>query len=112
MGLLFNYIKARWRYPVPGSFSAHTRYAGAQGIMKGVERTSVHIVSPPFSYLMTHECEPPEAQLVDITFLSESCFNELREVWLNMPIVNPYTFYPADYRSKEEVFNGKGDDPS
>ena len=76
----------------------------ARGILEG---TTPHVISeivhPPFSYVMTHNSPPPSERLVDITFFAESRYDELRKVWLRLPVVSIYTFLPGDFRSKEEV---------
>lgn len=84
--------------------SDRSRLGGSQGILKD---TTTHVISevvhPPFSYVLTHNSPPPSERLVDITFFVESKYNELRKVWLRLPVVSIYTYLPGDFRSKEEI---------
>lgn len=87
--------------------SGYARFAGGVGFYKLLEGTS-HIISelgyPPFTFVMTHDCSlPAESPLCEITFFNGFLYNELSDIWLSLPVVNPYTAYPGDYRTKETV---------
>lgn len=86
------------------------RFSGTQGILRKGQSASIvsEITYPPFGFLMTHDSYVPSQDLVNINFFCESLYNELREIWLLLPVVNPYTAFPADYRSKNEVLKTAG----
>ena len=94
----------RFRIYMNFNITTHLRLAGSQGILK---ESTIHIISevvhPPFTYVMTHDSPPPSDELVDITFFRHSLYDEMREFWFRLPVVNSYTCLPADYRSKEDV---------
>ncbi len=72
-------------------------------------RTSLmtEISYPPFGYLMTIDSEPPDPEVVDITFFSECAYNQLRTISMDYPVYPTHTFFPADYRNIEKIIKDR-----
>jgi len=86
--------------------SKRSRQAGLTGNLelgRGKMRLFSEISFPPFTYVMTHESEPPDQRLVDISHFGERGFQEWVDVPLALPILPVYTFFPGDYRDSAHV---------
>jgi hypothetical protein len=91
------------------SIGDRSRHSGVSGVTQGLGTSSYRgfILSeftfPPFGFVLTFETPSPDARLTDITYFAEYDWNEKRTLWLRMPVLPIYTFYPADYRSRDQV---------
>lgn len=56
----------------------------------------------PFGYIMTFESDPPDPNLIDITFFSHHAWTDWRDLHLPMPRRPVHTYFPADFRTKEQ----------
>jgi hypothetical protein len=87
-----------------------SRSSGASGMIQGVEISSFRryvyseFTFPPFGFVLTFDSPPPDERLTNITHLAdEYTYNEKRTVWLRLPVLPIYTFYPGDYRPRDQV---------
>ena len=58
---------------------------------------------PPIGYLMTFDSEPPDSQLVDISFFARYTYDDWTSIALRLPALPVYTYFPGDYRDYEQV---------
>ena len=62
------------------------------------------ITFPPFGFVLTFNSPPPDGRLADITYLADEFdYKEERVVWIQLPVLPIYTFYPGDYRNRDTV---------
>jgi hypothetical protein len=66
-------------------------------------RLMTEISYPPFGYLMTVDSQPPNAEVVDITFFSSCAYEQQRTLSMQYPVYLTHTFFPGDYRSIAEI---------
>ncbi|SMB98808.1 hypothetical protein SAMN00808754_2557 [Thermanaeromonas toyohensis ToBE] len=83
------------------------RIGGFQGKLNFLTKT-IYIFSeikfPPFGYVMTIDnYSPPDLRLYDITYFSRYDYNEFRDVYLKLPLLPTYSWFPGDYRTKKEI---------
>jgi len=53
---------------------------------------------------MTKDKYPsPDARMYDITYFSRYDYNELRDVYLKLPFLPTYSWFPGDYRAKKQI---------
>lgn len=57
----------------------------------------------PLGYIMTSESDVPDKRPVDISFFANYGYNDWREFSLQLPVLPVYTYFPADYRNRDEV---------
>lgn len=61
------------------------------------------IAFPPFGYVLSIDSPPPDKRLVDITHFSEFEYDEKREIFMKLDLLPIYTYFPGDYRSRQQV---------
>lgn len=61
------------------------------------------IAFPPLGYVMTFNSESLDKQLVDISFFANYPYNDWTSIQLKLPVYPVYTWFPADFRSREQV---------
>jgi hypothetical protein len=57
----------------------------------------------PMGYVLALRGGKPDNRLFDITFFSRYFFNDWKEFSLKINALPIYTYFPGDYRTKEEV---------
>lgn len=86
--------------------SIMSRQAGITGLLAG-ERIKTHVFSeiafPPFVYTLCIDSKPPDERLFDITFFSQSAFNDYRDLYLGLPVLPIVSPLPSDYRTRAEI---------
>ncbi len=103
---------------LPGSFRIYAFYtmsdrcrsSGMTGLLKGIDTNNPQtivlseITFPPFGFAMTKTSVPPDDRLCDITEFAGFDYRDwCYGIWLRMPIMPIYTFYPGDYRNRDQV---------
>jgi hypothetical protein len=83
------------------------RYCGVSALIRkdnpGSPLVASEIAFPPLGYVMTFDCPPVRPDLVDISYFAKYTYNDFRDVAIRLPVLDAYTPFPCDYRSKEEV---------
>jgi hypothetical protein len=91
--------------------STKSRYSGfTAAIQSGLGTGGSVIVSSeisfaPFGYVLTSDSPPPDEGLTDITFFTQSGFQDYRDLHLMLPTRPVHGHFPADFRSREEWEN-------
>jgi len=57
----------------------------------------------PLGYLMTLDSEVPDKRPIDISFFADYLYDDLKEFSFRLPVLPVYTYFPADYRSRDQV---------
>lgn len=89
------------------------RLAGFQGKLD-LSTTTLYFFSeinfPPFGYVMTIDnYPPPDPRLCDITWFSRCDYDEFKDVHLKIPFFPTYSWFPGDYRTKEQIIRSRED---
>jgi hypothetical protein len=63
---------------------------------------------PPFVFVMTFASPCPDARLLDITSFASHGYDDLRTLYLSMPVLEVNSPYPSDYRPAAEIKAAKG----
>jgi hypothetical protein len=87
----------------PSARSRHSGVAGVLNLNTHTQKIMSEIVFPPMGYVMSFNHLRPDERLFDITFFSEFSYNDYKEFGLRLPTLPVYTYFPGDYRSREEV---------
>ena len=61
------------------------------------------IAFPPLGYVMSFNSEQLDKQLYDISFFTKYRYDDCRSIPLKLPVFPVHTWFPADYRSPEQV---------
>jgi hypothetical protein len=92
------------------SMGDRSRSSGVSGVITGLGSESPtnfvfsEITFPPFGFVLTFNSPPPDGRLADITYLADEFdYKEERVVWIQLPVLPIYTFYPGDYRNRDTV---------
>ena len=64
---------------------------------------SSEIAFPPLGYVLSFGLEPIDNQLADISFFAKYRYDDWTSIHLKLPVNPVNTWYPGDYRSKEQV---------
>jgi hypothetical protein len=94
--------------------SDRSRSSGPAGMMSGIGGGQIrnHVLSettfPPFGFVMTFISSSPDERLTEITYFAEYHYKQERTLSLKLPVLPVYTFFPADYRSREQVLKDAG----
>ena len=105
------FLSPKYRIYVYYNITGRFRFSGIVGQMQLADkygtmskpRLMSEITYPPFGYLMTIDSETPDMRLVEISHFSRHDYNEFRVMTMKFPVLPTHTFYPGDYRTKEEV---------
>ncbi len=75
-------------------------------ITQNTNRITSEITAAPFGFILYfNPSEIKEHKGVDITVLSEIGYNEKRTIEFPVQIFEMNSYFPGDYRSKEEIKN-------
>jgi hypothetical protein len=94
--------------------SDRSRSTGPAGMLSGLGSAQLrkYVLSettfPPFAFVMTFNSPPPDDRLTDITYFAEYQYTDTRTLWLRLPVLPIYTYFPGDYRSREKVLKDAG----
>ena len=61
------------------------------------------IAFPPLGYVMSFNSEQLDKQLCDLSFFTNYRYDDCTSIPLKLPVFPVHTWYPGDYRSKEQV---------
>lgn len=90
------------------NLSGVSRQSGVSGLLNLEKRshyTFSEIAFFPLGYVMTFESEVPDNRPVDISFFANYRFNDWKDLSFKLPILPVYTYFPGDYRSREQVLS-------
>lgn len=97
------------------SIGDRSRHSGVSGMMELVGTNSFRgylyseFTFPPFGFVLTFNSPAPDERLTDITyFADEYAYNQKRTIWLRLPVLPIYTFFPGDYRDRDQVLKEAG----
>jgi hypothetical protein len=83
-----------------------SRQSGVTGLLN-IEKQQVYTFSEvayfPLGYVMTLESKIPDNRPVDISFFANYRYDEYKEFSFSLPVLPVYTYFPADYRNRDEV---------
>ena len=57
----------------------------------------------PFVFLLTLDSPSSDRRLADISFFALSDYDEVRSLYMSLPVLPINTAYPSDYRTLAEV---------
>ena len=100
------YLRPEIRIYTYYNLSGVSRQSGVAGLLnieKGQQHTFCEIAFLPLGYVMTLESDVPDDRPVDISFFANYRYNDWKEFSFQLPVLPVYTYFPADYRSREEV---------
>lgn len=100
------YLSPQYRIFVYYNTLGHTRQAPIAGIARlstGQAIILTEITYPPFGYVMTFDCPPPDQRLVDISHFARYDYEEFVVQELRLPTLPTHLMYPGDYRTKNEI---------
>jgi hypothetical protein len=86
-----------------GPNSRYTGVASAANINTGKIRILSEIAFPPMGYVMAFDSEPADNRLVDISFFAKYHYTDWKHISLRLPVLSVYTYFPGDYRNREQV---------
>ncbi|RKU14480.1 hypothetical protein C6501_08165 [Candidatus Poribacteria bacterium] len=66
---------------------------------------SSEIAFPPLGYVLSFGLEPLDNELTDISFFARYPYGDWTSLHLKLPVNPVNTWYPGDYRSKEQIRN-------
>lgn len=64
---------------------------------------SSEIAFPPLGYVLSFGLEPLDSELADISFFAKYPYDDWTSLYLKLPVYPVHTWYPGDYRSKEQL---------
>jgi hypothetical protein len=88
------------------NMSPVSRQSGVTGLLKvdkGQRHTFSEIAYVPFGYIMTLESRVPDDRPIDISIFANYRYNDWKEFSLQLPVLPVYTYFPGDYRNRDEV---------
>jgi hypothetical protein len=82
----------------------YSRHSGVAGVIVG---STIHTLAEfayrPFGYILTFDgTVPPDAGLFELTFFAYHGYDDYRELHLPLPVRSVESYFPADFRSKDE----------
>ncbi len=83
--------------------SRQTGVASLLNIEKQQGHTFSEIAYLPLGYVMSLESKVPDDRPVDISFFANYRYDEWKEFSFRLPVLPIYTYFPADYRNRDEV---------
>ena len=100
------YIKQEIRIYTYFSLGGISRQSGIAGLLN-LNKRCHHLFSEigffPLGYVMTIESEVPDNRPVDISFFANYSYNDFKEISLRIPVLPLSTYFPGDYRTREDV---------
>jgi hypothetical protein len=100
------------------TISDRSRSSGVSGLLTefGTGSFKKHVFSeitfPPFGFVLSFSLPPPDDRLTDITYFADDFgYKDTRTLWLRLPVLPVYTFFPCDYRHREKVLKDAGRTP-
>lgn len=100
------YLKPEIRIYTYYNLSPVSRQSSVTGLLN-IEKQQVHTFSEiayfPLGYLMTLESNVPDNRPVDISFFANYSYDDWKEFSFQIPVLSIYTYFPADYRNREDV---------
>ena len=63
------------------------------------------IAFPPLGYVLSFGLESLDNELTDISFFAKYPYDDWTSLHLKLPVFPVHTWYPGDYRSKEQIRN-------
>jgi hypothetical protein len=88
------------------NLSPVSRQSGVASLLN-IEKQKVHTFSEiayfPLGYIMTFESKVPDDRPVDISFFAKYRYDDWKEFSFRLPVLPVYTYFPADYRNRDEV---------
>ncbi len=100
------YLRPEIRIYTYYNLSGISRQSGVTGVLNLAKRrhhTFSEIAFFPLGYVMTFESEVPDNRPVDISFFANYAFNDWKEFSFQLPVLPIYTYFPGDYRAREEL---------
>jgi hypothetical protein len=88
--------------------SLRARFLGVSAAIGANISVLSEIAFPPAAYQLTFDSPPPDARLVDISFMARFHYDDERDVSLRLPVLNVYTPFPGDFRNRETVLREGG----
>jgi len=83
--------------------SRQSGVASLLNIEKQQGYTFSEIAFIPLGYLMTLESKVPDNRPIDISFFANYRYDDRKEFSFRIPVLPVYTYFPADYRNRDEV---------
>jgi hypothetical protein len=87
-----------------------SRSSGVSAMIQGFNTESQtgfvfsEVTFPPLGFVLTLNSSPPDDRLADVTYFADDfSYHEKRVLWLRLPVLPIYTFFPGDYRDRETV---------
>jgi hypothetical protein len=100
------YLRPAIRIYTYYNLSHVSRQSGVAGLLN-IDKRQVYTFSEiaylPLGYVMTIESKVPDDRPVDISFFARYRYDECKELSFELPVLPVYTYFPADYRSREKV---------
>lgn len=99
------YFESDARVFIYYNLSKRFRKTGLTGVinLSGKMEVLSEITFPPFGYIMSFNDTIPDARLTEITFFKNFTYNKCTQIPLKLNLLPVHTYFPGDYRSKEEV---------
>lgn len=99
-------LPPNYRFYTYYTISSRLRCSGVTGLVN-VNTKEVFVFSElsyfPFGYIMTFNSRPPDPRLLDITHFAQYGYNEFAIKTISMPALPAHTWFPADFRTREEI---------
>lgn len=86
-----------------GAVSRQSAFSGIFDSASGGSYLFSEIAFPPFGYILSIDGKSPDKRLVDISYFCRYSYNQWTDVALRLPVFPIYTWFPADFRSRDEV---------
>jgi hypothetical protein len=83
--------------------SRQSGVASSLNVEKRHGYTFSEIAYLPLGYLMTLDSEVPDKRPIDISFFGDYQYNDWKEFSFRLPVLPVYTYFPADYRNRDQV---------
>jgi len=104
------YLRPEIRIYIYYNLSGVSRQSGVAGLLnieKGRHHTFSEIAFFPLGYVMTIESDVPDNRPIDVSFFANYAYNDWKEFSFSLPVLPIYTYFPGDYRSRDEVLKSQ-----
>jgi len=106
-------LSPKYRIYTYYTVSSRLRSSAVSGLVN-INTNEVFVFSElsyfPFGYIMTFDSRPPDQRLLDITHFVNYGYNEFAVKTINIPVLPTHTWFPADFRTREEILSQAQDD--